>query len=618
MLAQLAQRVMLSGDPTVTGPVIDARDFHAEAARIAQGLPAPPAPHWQSPLFPWLLSLDYRVLGVAPGNGLWLNAALAVAAAVLVHALARRALPPWPALVAGLSAALYGPLLHYASQLLGAPLDAVTALALLLGAVLTTGASGPLAHAMLGLGLGVAVASRGTVAPFGLLLAWRALSAPPLLRGGLPRVVALAAGALAGLAPVAISNRLRGGTLSLLTTNGGVNLYVGNNPDWKSTIATTPGWRWDEILQTPARHHVEDPFIASRFFVDEAVRWWASHPFRALGALAVKLNDTLSGREIPRNLDDYGALAHTPLSRALEWDRVLRFPFGLALPLAAVGAVALWRDEDSSRRHAARTIVAFVITNALGVALFFPAARYRLAIALALLPLAVAGARSLIDPALRRALPVIPAVALGVALFVTANFVGPYTQPDLRGHEDLIRGWSHLSARRFVEAQRALERSVDRDPTDAESWRALGEARDAVGDRAGALRALRRAVEIAPRYANAWQFIGSIEGVMGHPALAQEALERAVELHPSHPLAWGELSAAYLDQGRLDDAVRAGREGVRLNPTHAYFRYFLGAALCRSGERDEGEEQLTQALRLAPRNADFRRERARCRQANPR
>jgi cytochrome c-type biogenesis protein CcmH/NrfG len=595
---QAIQVALLRDDPSVAGPIIDGREYHFEASRIASGAPAPAMPHFQSPLFPWALSAFYRVLGTAPANGLLLQAALVLAIAWLVLAIARRILDPRPALAAGIAASLYGPLLFFASQLIPAPVDAVTVLAVVYGSIVVGGSGGIAGHCLLGLACGVALAARGTVAPAVAWLAlrpWRAL--PPA--GAAVRSAALAGGTLAGLAPVAVSNWLRSGSLSLATSNLGVNLWVGNNPDIAATTGIRPGWQWDLLMSEPARHGAIGPLAASDWLRDRALDWIASDPLGFLRGLAVKTADVFNGFEIPRNLDPYGELGRTPLTAGLLWDHGLRFPFGLVLPLAGVGAAVLWRGEGD-RPRAVRSIALFVLLNAVGIALFFPCGRYRLGLALAILPLAVAGVVA-VAGAVRRAGSVPwPALAVGGALAMAANLLPPFTGPDMRQEGPYQVALAYETAGRHADAARLMEDEVARRPDAADAWRLLGQAKDALGDRDGAIVALRRTVELAPEYAHAWQHLGSILWAEGRPAEAVPVLEKAVAINPGHPLAWIDLAASRIDLKDHEGALAAAREAVRVNPGHGLGWLYLGHALARTGNPAAAEEPLRRAAALMP------------------
>lgn len=606
VLVQATQLSLLADDPSTQGPIVDGRDYHLEAARIASGGMAPEAPHFQSPFFPWLLALTYRLLGIEPRNGLYLQALLAVVIALQVLALARRMLPERAALAAGLAATAYGPLLFFSSQLIAAPLDAATALALLLVATRTDGATGPRGHLLLGLVAGVAVATRGTVAP---VLAWLALrpwqafaGSPERLAAAAHRVGALGAGVLLGMLPVGLSNWARSGVFSLSTTNLGVNLWIGNNPDVAATTAIRPGWQWVHLLAEPSRQGISGAFAESDYFRAAALSWALDHPLAWARTFLLKLADVFNGFEVPRNLDPYGELGRTALTASMLFEQGLRFPFGLVLPLAVLGAASLWRAPGSAR--AARDTVLFVVLNAVGIALFFPSGRYRLALALALVPLAIAGlaaALRTVRAAAARALPARGALAAALAVLAAAfaNLMPPLTGPDMRDEEDYQQALAYRSANRDADAARLLARRLERRPDDADAWSVLAEARYFGGNRAGALEAVQHAVRHAPEATHAWHFLGVLLEETGRRAEADAAYVRATEIFPGHPLASTDLAWLRLDGGDFAGAVAPARQAVLAAPGGRAW-LGLGLALLLTRQPQEAEEPLRRAAALLP------------------
>ena len=609
LIVQALQYRLLASDPSVSGPIIDGREYHAEAMRLVQSGVAPTLPHWQSPLFAWALAGAYRLFEAKPAVGLIAQAFCAFAITQLVVSIARTVLPPRAVLAVGLCAALYGPLLFFSSQLIAAPLDAALALLALAIAVRSSAASASWVHLAQGLALGIAVAARGTVAPFGIFLVWRIFQA----RATLPlpalatRGAALALGALGGLLPVGASTWLRYGKFSLATANAGVNLFVGNNSDIGSSTAIRPGWRWDDLNFEPARHQIFEPFAQSAFFTERAVGWALHHPYAFVRALLMKFVDTFNGAEIARNLDPYGALGRTPLTAVLLWQHGLRFPFGVVLPLAVVGVWSALRDADAApaQRRSWQALVAFVSLNALGITVFFPSGRYRLGLALALLVPAVEGCRVLGRWWRARTFDRRIA-AVGAALLIAVNVVAPMTGPDLREEGALQIGWAHLSAGRVADAVRVLTAESLRRPDDADVWRTLGEALDRAGDQPGAITALRQAVLIAPRNAHARHHLGTILFTTGRAAEARPELESAVRLWPAHPLAWIDLAGACLDTNDPAAALRAGDAAVRHNPNGGYGWYYRGLARQRTGDSVGALGDLAQAALLLPTAMDVR------------
>ncbi|MFO0630671.1 MAG: hypothetical protein U0325_34280 [Polyangiales bacterium] len=564
-MVQVAQLVALRGDPTVRGPVIDGWTFHLDAARLATGAPSGSGLYWQSPWFVWLLSGLYRLVGADPARGLWLPAACAVLCAALVHALAARCgLTRREAVAAGVAASLYGPLLFFSSQLIAAPLDAAAALLALLAAMRAAPGDPLLRHGLAGLALGFAAAQRGTVWPFalyGLGALWGARASLGARAAGLRAAVSLAGAALAQL-PVAVGNLRRAGSFTTLTTNAGVNLWIGNNPDLAHTTAVRPGCGWDWLTLTPIRHGVFSSVGRSRWFTLEALRWALEHPGAALLGTLKKLSDTLNGLEVARNLDPYGELARTPLNAALLGREGLRVPFGLVLPLAVLGAWTLAAQGD--RRREGRALAAFAALGALGVALFLPAGRYRLALALALLPAAVRGATRLVAVA-RRAADAPPGVLLAALLAgLYANLAPRFTGPDLTRADDLLRAEALLNARVLPAARATLEASVARLPRDVDRWELLSRVCFASGDTACAEQAMQRAITLEPRCYDVAARLGGLRLARGDARGAIDAFERSIRVVPMQPSTWFGLAAARDLARDPAGAARARGVGERL------------------------------------------------------
>lgn len=568
LVVQFAQLSALVDDPVARAPIIDGHTFHADAARIVAGAPAPAGLYWQSPWYVWLLALTYRVVGVAPQRGLLLQSLCVIGCAVLVHALARRLeLSRREALAAGVSAALYGPLMFFAAQLIAAPLDAAAALCALLVAIAARPERSAAWHAGSGLALGFAAAQRGTVWPFALwslASLWRSRATlgvtPTLSRAG-----AYVAGALVASLPVAIGNLRHSGRFTTLTTNAGVNLWLGNNPHLAHTTAARPGCGWDWITLEPVRHGVFSSQGRSEWFTREALRWAYEHPLAALVGTLKKLSDTFNGLEVARNLDPYGDLARTPLNAAMLGAEGLKFPFGLLLPLAVLGAFALLRDERT--RRTTQTVLAFVALNAMGVALFLPAGRYRLGLALAMIPLGVVGARTLLHLAKRERVGEYTPFAAAIAAGLFANLTPRFTGPDLRSADGILRAEAHFNAREYVLATAELRGALLRPkspPVAADHFDLLGRICGTMGNARCAEESFARAITLEPRCFGAAEKLGALRLARGDARGAMDAFGRSVQMVPMQPGAWFGLAAARAMAGDHPGAARARSVAERL------------------------------------------------------
>ncbi|HKW51548.1 MAG TPA: glycosyltransferase family 39 protein, partial [Candidatus Eisenbacteria bacterium] len=231
-LAALALRVAhilaMRGSPYFTHPVIDAWTYHDAARSILAGHGHPDTVFWQPPGYSYFLALVYAITGptdfFAPRL---VQAILGSAAAVLTAWIGARQFGPRVGLAAGAIVALYGTLIYFDGELLGV---SVTVALQLIAVALAVAAAGVARPGRLWFGAGLAAGAASLVTAPTLLFV-------PIFAAFARRrahLVILAA-ALA-IAPVTIRNAVKGGEAVLISTNAGINLYIGNNPRYDETI----------------------------------------------------------------------------------------------------------------------------------------------------------------------------------------------------------------------------------------------------------------------------------------------------------------------------------------------------------------------------------------------
>lgn len=607
---QVYQLDELASDPTVKGPIIDGRIYHQQAIRLAEEDKSLKRPHWQSPLFPWMLSMVYRVSESRPINGIYFQAFLAILIALVTVAIARRILSPVYAILAGISTCFYGPLLFYCGQLIPAPLATVTALVSLYGTI-TTKRDGPIyQHGLLGIMTGMAITARGNIAPFVLWLLYRPYTALPKRKAS-TRSTALFVGVIIGLAPVSISNYVRSGIFTFSTTNLGINLFIGNNPSIEKTTAVRPGHEWDNLLSEPARHGALTPWEQTRYFEKKSIQWILDDPFHWAVDLLIKTSDLFNGKEISRNLDSYGKLGHTVLSSALMRDGWIKLPFGLVFPLAIIGFISI-SGLNTIQKEAAINTIFFVVLNAIGIILFFPTGRYRLALAIALVPIAWLGIQTVVHR-IKKPTPFNHlSIIVGLLTMAWANWSITFTGPDMSKQKNLQLSWAYISSNQLQKASLVLEEEVSQRPDRSDSWRTLAEVRDRLGDRKGAISALRRAIQITPSFAHALQHLGVLLSTDHRFDESIQVLERSVESNPGHPLAWANLARAYIGISDFSNALYTAQRAVHINPEYGPGFLYLGIAMRRSGDPEGAEPNLRRSIRMLPNQPRPRNQLARC------
>jgi len=91
-------------------------------------------------------------------------------------------------------------------------------------------------------------------------------------------MISVAFGFLVVASPVWILSHRMMGRARLLPYTGGINFYIGNNPDYQKTITIRPGLGWRNLTAVPAKQGIEDERGMEQFFQREAIDYAVSEP----------------------------------------------------------------------------------------------------------------------------------------------------------------------------------------------------------------------------------------------------------------------------------------------------------------------------------------------------
>ena len=510
---RIAHILAMRRSPYFNHPIIDAATYHEAARSIAAGHGHPDALFWQPPGYSYFLALLYTITG--PTDLLTpriVQAFLGAAAAVLTAWIGARSFGSRVGLAAGFIVAFYGTLIHFDAELLGVSLTVALQLLAVALAVAAGGASRP-APLWLGAGFTAGIASLVT-APTLLLVAAFAAFARRHAH------LVLVAAALA-IAPVTIRNAVKGGEVVLISTNAGINLYLGNNPRYDETVQIRPDRHWLDLTKEPWDHGIRTKSGGSNYFAGRALEWARTDPVGFLRLQVKKVRLLLGGDEIFRNHAIYPAREYSPVLAALLWKVPgLAFPFGLLAPLAALGLAVGWRR--------APLLASIVVLYAVSVIAFFVVARYRVPMVPYLAIFAAKGVRWFASAA-----PARKAAAVGVAgLYAVCNL-----------------GQGTMSARMNPDAEYSLAAQLHAE-------RRLDEAeahyKNALADR--------------PDYLEAWVNLGVLQASRGRSVEAARAFEQALRVDPRNATALIDLAALREREHRWEEAIELYRRAAEVDP----------------------------------------------------
>ncbi len=543
-------------------PVIDAATYHNMASALARGEAVSQDAFWQPPLYPYFLATLYRIAGPSVLAARIVQALLGVAAALIVFAIAKRMMPTRPSLIAAILFAAYGPLLFFYSQLLPTGL-AVTLflLATLLTLVLVGQPTLPRALAC-GAAFGIAALTVPNVLICAFIPPYYLLRNDPTgmdrsQRAKLCIVFLLAL--VVSIAPVTIRNASRSGAWVPISTNGGINLYIGNNPDIDTTMTIRPGLDWSRLTALPFREGARSSVEAQQIFFRKVREHALGSPGEFLGDLLKKTLLLAQSREIPRNTSLYSFSRESSILSLLTWKiGSFAFPFGLVGPLALAGYLVATRGHPERR-----LLAAFVLVYLATVVLFFPAARYRAPAIPGMLILAVLGTQAIIGHVRKRS----PAGWEGLAMFVFGLLL------------------MNLPVR--------LPGDGARHDAELKLYVGVGlQVRDRPEE---ALAHYDYVIAMDPAYADAYYYRGKVNLELGRKIRAVTDLGEAIRLRPDHEVAIHDLAVIHFETGQVDTSVKLLRRALRINPIYRRAMHNLGIGLMQQGNQEEGASWMHKA-----------------------
>ncbi len=570
----------LTRTPLIHSPGLDAAYYLDQARSIAAGNWMGRDVFFMGPLYAYVLALMALITGFELTRLLFLQSLLGSAGPVLLYVLARRLCDRTVALVAAIAMALYGMLILYDNQFLMEWLLGLLGLWALL-ALARVGPDtrrGPviLAGAVLGI-MALGRASLLLFAPGALVWLWFASRHRSRL------LIAYLAGLALVIAPVTLRNWVVGGDTVLISSNGGLNLYIGNNPLGRGTyiqldqVAQAAGLRHIPVdvswmITDPSGRRLAEaalgqplkPSAVSAFYTQRTLDYVRAQPGRALRILGRKLLLFWNATEIAQIEDPALYRDLIPLLRAPL------VTFAWAGPLALTGLILALSHQH--RRRLGLPLL-FVAAFTIGVVLFFVTARYRAPLVpvlllfaafavveiwrrgrralhhgtrtlfstLALPLLLVAGSTAMVHLDLVTIDRAASYISLGIALADEGRdeeAIAAFERAVAAAPGDPVArynlGAALLKAGRPVDAIRVFHEAVTRAPGSVASWTGLGESHARLGEAAAAAQAFRRAVAIDGRNPYLWMRLGGTEFIAGRPDSALAALERGLALDPGN------------------------------------------------------------------------------------
>jgi 4-amino-4-deoxy-L-arabinose transferase-like glycosyltransferase len=373
-------------------------EYHLEWARgLASGEWSHPyselkeGPFFRAPGYPYFLAGLLAFFGGGTGGVRVIQIILGSLSCLLVYGLAARVFGQRVGLLAGLLCSLYWVLAYFDTQLLLPVLLVFLLLAGMFTALIAAERRSTLLACLAGLAFGLYSITRPNILVFFPVLAWWVVAL--VRRRGAEIGRWFAALFLIGLllppALVTIRNRIAGGDWVLIASQGGVNFYIGNNPQSNGMQAVVPGTRqtwWGGYEDTraiaeEAAGRSLKPSEISDYWFGQAFEYMKDDPAEWLRLTLRKAGAYVGNVELPNNEPyeayraEYLSLRSIPLGFG-----VLFGLFLVSLPLQLKlrrRAIAEKSTSGQVRADFIGLMLALAAVYSLTVIAFFVTGRYR-------------------------------------------------------------------------------------------------------------------------------------------------------------------------------------------------------------------------------------------------
>jgi tetratricopeptide (TPR) repeat protein len=578
------------------------------ALKISQNQPPISNPFFQPPLYFYFLGLLYSIFGADLLIVRYIQLFISILNLILTFYLAKRVFNIRIAAGSGIVMALYGTLIFFENELL-APVLIIFFNLLLIHSLLKFFHKPDWKLALLcGILLALSAITMSVILPFGILIIifsyfyyQREKSIKPDFKKKILLSLSFAFGFLVIVSPVSLYNYHRSGNLILISTNGGINFYLGNGRNFKEKVAIRPGLEWNNLMREPYVLGYQTPRQKSSYYFNKAKREAFQDPLGFFQSILQKFFQFANGNEIMRNQEIYPFRKYSPLLSTLTWKNKLAVPFGILFPLALLGIFYAFRNRIKDSY-----LILILILSHIGITvLFFVTARYRMNIIPFLIIMAVYGAGVLIkffkQKKYRNA---IVSTFILFALILFCNWkVG--SMPKNFTADTYFNLGTIYQSQNNSQAESMFKKSLAVDPDYLDSYLNLCRIKLQKGDHRGAAEGFRKIIKKYPYQVIARQNLGIALFSMGKYQESIEEFKKVLTYKPDDPISLNNIKVIEgkvkeNDTRRLQSYLQKIQKELDKDADNPKLLSDIGMTLILLKDFQAAENYLIKAIRLNP------------------
>jgi tetratricopeptide (TPR) repeat protein len=567
--------------------------------------------YFRAPLYPYLLALMLKITGSEYFWTRLVQMLFAAGSVSLLYLIAREYFSEPVARLASVFYAFYGTLMLYESMFLIEILFIFFNLLGLLILVRNRDNPSPKNYFWAGLIFGLSAITRPNillVVPFWglwILFHFRKKIATKAL------IVLLAlfgAGVVLPIVPVTVRNYIVADDFVLISSQGGINLYLGNNPSAEGLTmimpeivldARIPVSRFVPTISEYAEKEMKRPLRPSEvsaFWNKKAEKFILENPGKFIGLTFKKLVYYFSGFENPDQHDIYEFSKFSSLSSILIFDHGLKFPFGFFAPLGLVGLILCWK-----RRSELAPILIFFFAYIPTVIFFLVTARHRLTVIPILLLFAaylIFYLWNLVERSRWKEIAVTSGATFILLILLNINFFDLGFHNVSQMHFNL--GITYSRQGKYDEAIREYNLAAKETPGVPAIYHGLGTTYNLMKRYGEAAAEFQKALTLDPNYYDAIINLGLSYIELKQYDKAEQLFLRGLAIDSTRPESYINLGSLYMYKNDLEKSRMAYLRAVQMKPDDYVMLNKIGILFGRAGDSATAYDYFRRSAKINP------------------
>ena len=426
-------------------------------------------------------------------------------------------------------------------------------------------------------------------------------------------------GAVIAIAPATIRNYIVANDFVLITSNAGINLYIGNNENSNGFAPSIPpmkevsGVDWAsfdypkivrgiERFQGKKMKHSE----VSSYFAKKAIDYIRKHPVRTLRLMAIKTALFWGPVEVPNNKE-----IHYEKQNSTTLRYIPGFPMVISLAIAGLMQLFLGLKKRPGGNQAEPLVtqrqfevsillLLFIITYFISFLPFFVAERFRVPIIPFLLLFGAYGLFRIGQKAASRNFyKVVCWGTFCIVLYLAESMLIVSYKPELsRWH--YLRGDVYSCAEQFDLAIEQYRQAVKLRPDFIKARSNLAEVLAQEGKYTEAIEHYVEVLRLRPDLPDIYSNLGRVYAQQDKYELAIQNYNESLRLKPDYLPAINNLGTVLKKQGKVSEAIKEWKKALEIEPDYPHVHFNMGAVMAEQGKYDEAVSHYNEALRYNP------------------